>query len=734
MAKWSPSSGYLFVGVNVTQSPATVTANTKTVTLTARYFVSSDGYGHNFSSTLHATGAIVADIPFSFSSPYNGSVTREIGSRSITVAVSGTKSYTFNASVGPIWNGGNPTVSYTHTVQVTGATSGGGGGTPATPIQGPSGPTNVKAVLVKGRPYVTWVNNDTSVKPVLAVGIERQGSDGKLVRVATLQGKPTSWTDNAAARNERYTYYVHTWNTVGVSDRIPAADPLYTPIDAPTGVNVKYSRDGGVYLTWANRLGYEPVVLVKQGDTETEYGAGTKFVTLPAPAGETSWGVALASPGKAQVSPYTQSNTLPPLQPPAAPAIVGPKETVAPTNIPLVWQHNSRDTSEQEKAEVRYRAIGGTNWETVSVGATQTTTLPLLAIGRWEWQVRTWGLFKPGEAPGASPWSDVSNINADTPPSVLLGFAVLGAPVVKTSRLNLTWRFITTSGATQVAAEGKLYDTNGNLVETQTSETADAKLQFATPLPNGSRWRVALRAKSSAGLWSNVAEAAFQVEYAMPLAPVAAGKWDETNGCVNLTISNPQPTNADNVAAVTNTVWASRDGGNTWEVLAALVPLDTTYTDYTALSNGDTLYRVEAISDLPSSAHTDFTVSADSQAIWVSDGASPGVAFPWEPKHTLKAGLVNRKVQRFAGREKGVLFAGREYERSISVTADVRDEEYQSLIDLEKLALTPQVMLYRDPMGRRMWVSLGEISLPRDVNGAWNISFDVTEVEAPHGH
>jgi hypothetical protein len=734
MAKWSPSSGYLFVGVNVSQSPATVTANTKTVTLTARYFVSSDGYGHNFSSTLHATGAISADIPFSFSSPYNGSVTREIGSRSITVAVNGTKSYTFNASVGPIWNGGNPTVSYTHTVQVTGATSGGGGVTPATPIQGPSGPTNVKAVLIKGRPYVTWVNNDTSVKPVLAVGIERQGTDGKLVRVATLQGKPTSWTDNAAARNERYTYYVHTWNTVGVSDRIPAADPLYMPIDAPTGVNVKYSRDGGVYLTWVNRLGYEPVVLVKQGDTETEYGAGTKFVTLPAPTGEMSWGVALASPGKAQVSPYTQSNTLPPLQPPAAPTIVGPKETVAPTNIPLAWQHNSRDTSEQEKAEVRYRVIGGTSWETVSVGATQTTTLPLLAVGRWEWQVRTWGLFKPGEEPGASAWSNVANINVDTPPSVLLGFAVLGAPIVKTSRLNLTWRFITTSGATQVAAEGKLYDTNGNLVETQTSETADAKLQFATPLPNGSRWRVALRAKSSAGLWSNVAEAAFQVEYATPLAPVAAGKWDETNGCVNLTISNPQPTNADNVAAVTNTVWCSRDGGNTWEVLAALVPLDTTYTDYTALSNGDTLYRVEAISDLPSSAHTDYVVSADSQAIWVSDGASPGVAFPWEPKHTLKAGLVNRKVQRFAGRDKGVLFAGREYERSISVTADVRDEEYQSLIDLEKLALTPQVMLYRDPMGRRMWVSLGEISLPRDVNGAWNISFDVTEVEAPHGH
>lgn len=92
-----------------------------------------------------------------------------------------------------------------------------------------------------------------------------------------------------------------------------------------------------------------------------------------------------------------------------------------------------------------------------------------------------------------------------------------------------------------------------------------------------------------------------------------------------------------------NDVYRSVDQGASWELVASGLPLNATITDPECLSYGTTLYRVTAVSALPSSSVSEIEeLNANSLDIWLNGGDGFAVAAPiaCEPGLTVKPGLV----------------------------------------------------------------------------------------------
>ena len=107
MTWWSGSSGYLMVGIDIYQHGD---PNSGSIELEIVYRVKADGYGHNWSNTLHRWGEVSGDVNFSFSSGRGGYDEKEISRerRTYRTEYGSGRHVEFSASIGPIWNGGAP--------------------------------------------------------------------------------------------------------------------------------------------------------------------------------------------------------------------------------------------------------------------------------------------------------------------------------------------------------------------------------------------------------------------------------------------------------------------------------------------------------------------------------------------------------------------------------------------------------------------------------------------------
>lgn len=94
----------------------------------------------------------------------------------------------------------------------------------------------------------------------------------------------------------------------------------------------------------------------------------------------------------------------------------------------------------------------------------------------------------------------------------------------------------------------------------------------------------------------------------------------------------------------------------------------------------------------------------------------------------MSVGLVNREVKYFAGRAAGVEMAGTQRQRVVSVSATLLDASVRERAAVEELAYMPAPFMYRDPMGRKLYGSLSDVSLDREVGGVWKVTARLTEV------
>ena len=736
MTWWSGSSGYLIVGLDIYQHGD---PNSGSVQLEVVYRVKADGYGHNFNSTLHRWGRVSGDVGFHFYSPRGGYAEAEVSRETITVNTEfGRSQYVeFSASVGPIWNGGNPSITQGWTV-------------PARAYLSPAAPLNFQArYLSEGRVECTWDLNITGDRPVDMLDIWRWSyTSGEYRLVAQLPASARSWTDTNVPSDDYYRWRIHAWRRDGsesakVENSSPSPQSM-APGDiamspaAPVNVRAVKQASGAINVSWERGTRYPD-----RGWGAEVYDNGTKVADVAGDA--RSW--THASPNAATVHSYQvrqkgpggllsplseRSNTVQLLTNPGVPGSLSPAGSPrTPGSVELSWSHTSVDTTVQTRAEVRWRKKGASSWGLVPISGSQRThTVYLREVGEYEWQVRTWGAYKSGQEAGASPWSAVTGFKVAHAPIVSLAEPA-GGSVVRTSSTRVRWSYSQAEGSLQSGAALTITDeASGQVVASTLIEGNASTWEPGVRLEDQHAYLVRAVAGSGDGLPSEPALARFTVSYLPPAAPQVLVRWDDTSGAASIGITNPTGV-ANTVPAISNSIERSVDGGKTWEKVADHLPVNTTLQDGEALSAGKTIYRVSATSATPSTATTSVALEADSKALWVSGGTGFATSIPlrYDPTTSVKPGLLTRKVHYFAGRARGVEVTGSHQVRTITLGASLHDRDYRLVQALEALAVAPAPFLYRDPLGRRIYCSMSSMSAPREVGGMWKVSVELEEVE-----
>ena len=534
---WSGSSGYMRVGVDLSWSG---TPDSGRVTVTAVYYLESDGYGHNWTSALHRWGEIAGDVPVSFYSPWGGTVRIEAARQRVTLptAYGAGRTYGFGASLGPIWNGGAPSVAAYITV-------------PARQWEVPHAPTAVTAATADGRTAtVSWTQPVDAAHPVSASGVERWESAATgagWVRVGTVQGAGRSWTDTALRPGRAYWWRVWAWN--GRESTRVSTGLVYSAPTAPTAVTAAKTAAGDIRVTWT------PSGVYTHGAHETfdVYDNGARVAAAvrtpawthaaPDTATTHTYTIRAAVPSGLVSAPSAPSNTVQLLCRPGVPQPTGPAGAQTPGPITLTWLHASLDTTAQTSAQVRCRAADAADWTTTAaVGADQSWTTPALAAGVWQWQVRTRGAWRADEEEGWSPWSAQQRlVVADLPVTQI----VSPPSAVETSRIEVTWTYFQAQSHRQVAAAVSLAPVTrgvaGDPVESATVTGPAVSWAPSTSLADSTDWLVSVTVVSETGQRSAPATRLLHVAYPPPTVPVVEAVWDETTGAVGVGITNPAP-------------------------------------------------------------------------------------------------------------------------------------------------------------------------------------------------
>lgn len=737
--QWGGTSGYLQLGIDVLSSPGSVGPRTQSVTLTVVYYIRAAGYGHNFSDTLRLGGRISGSQGYSFSSPRDGWTTKEIARRSVTVTTAMSRqTVTFSASTGPVWNGGTPSVSRSHVI-------GARGYAPPRPPRDP-----LAAWQRDGLTRVSWAGDYDSasgLQPWSGVSIRRwKLSEKRWEYVARVPWHVKTWDDVNAPVGEHTEYDVQAYNDAGWSP-IVWAGPVNTRPSAPTGVRaVKTGSDITVSWSVPDYAGYFTGFTVydngvKVGDAAGDVrewthvnpsatGAHVYTVsawTANAPRNTVTAGLKLES------SRSAPSNTVAILAKPYAPADLSPSGVTVPLEdeaARLSWRHNPADSSTQSYYQIRYRQAGG-SWNTTSItkSSGQSYRLALSGAGRVEWQARSWGSYKPGMEAGASPWSAVSGFTVENRPAVSV--TAPSAGVFDRSRLAVEWGYLQKQGSGQAGARITVTDTaDGSVLDTAVVQGSVSRYAVRRTVLDGHSYRVTVQARSESGLWSDTATVTVQVKYAQPPVPVVSTSWDEQSGMMSVQIMNP----AGEPETVSNTVERSVDGGSTWELVADGLPVQATVTDSECLSTGTTRYRVTATSALPSSSTVVVDAEADSGAMWIGAGAgyADAIRLPYNPEVSFTPSLPGRETYRFAGRTMRVMVDGTGVDRSWQLAARLipGDDTNCSPRDVDRVALTPGPVCYRNPDGVRIYAAMGSPTLKRGTGGVcWDISCELVEVE-----
>ncbi len=531
------------VGIDVSQSGS---VDSGSVRLTVVYYLQSVAYGHSYSSVLHRSGAITGDVSVSFSSGYGATVTKEVARQTITVATAygSTVTRSFSASLGPIWNGGAPKVTRSVTVA-------------ARQYEVPYTPTGVSATTTDGKTIrVSWSQRRDASHPVSASGIEYYNNQTKSwVRVGTVQGTGTAWSDTSLPAGRATYYRVWAWNG-RESGRAQSATVWTTPTPA-TGLTAIKNSAGDIVVTWVK------TVLHNEGsydiyDNGTLIGAVGNNVTsfvhrAPDPAAAHTYTVVTKTPNGLRSAPSSPSPAVQVLGAPSAPTVLGPTGTVAPGRVVLSWRHNPTDSTAQTAARVELRRVVSPLVtelvQTIDVTGAAQTAAVTLPVGQYMWTVRTKGLYDGGAGGDSAAWSPAggglgqaaAQFRAATPPVV--GITAPG-PVVGAATTDVEWTYAQSEGHAQVSAVVELVELVDGVpsgpVETVSVSGAGTRVSMVSRLPHGSTWQVSVTVVSAVRQ-SATAVSVVSVVYPSPPVPLVDAVWDETTGAVQLAMVNPAP-------------------------------------------------------------------------------------------------------------------------------------------------------------------------------------------------
>ncbi len=404
--QWGAYEGGMRVGIDVDISA--VNTNSDDVTFTVRYYT-DNSQSFSDSQTLNLSGHIDGSIGYTNDESGSSGAVQRGGARTHTYNYStwgsspGTRTFTVSAS--GLYTGGTPSKSVTVTI-------------PARPIAAPNPPTAATASRVSDtQTKITWTRNPTNQRPYETQTLWRRINGGSWTSVSSgFSGSATSYTNGTTANN-KYEYQVRANNDAG-SSAFDLTNVIYTTPAAPTGVARADIADPGQRITWSNAgMGYanyiSEIFASKNGGAWTSLGTvGTGVATFDH-LGSNPVAYTAADRWKYIVRHYAlngatklysadsnvTSETTGVTSPPNAPTNLTPTGGVAldpSVAIPLEWQHNPTDTSDQTQYQIRHRVVGAGSWTTLAPVASSVKSHSL-AAGTYtngqnvEWQVATKG-------------------------------------------------------------------------------------------------------------------------------------------------------------------------------------------------------------------------------------------------------------------------------------------------------------------------------------------------------
>lgn len=608
-------------------------------------------------------------------------------------------------------------------------------GTVKTPANTPATPTGANVNRNSDTSHtVRWTNTNpgSSTAPYQKIQIQRWTiSSGTWATIATLSGAPSSYTDKTTVANQQYRYRVRATNSGGSSGWAQTDYVSTTPAPPGTPKATKNSA-GDIKLTWSlsgvrKNTGIE-VWLTEGGVDET-----ARHILLPENA--TSW--THASPDAAKTWQYRlkaqsgadfndaapnlysdfsgRSNTVQLLTNPLAPTNLAPASVVrdGTEEIPLTWQHNPVDGTDQTGYEVQVRAQGTTEWTSLvdMASGVERRTLPagMFENGQViEWRVRTWGLYAD-----PSPFSNTVSFPLSTPPSATILVPENGQ-VWNAAQTGVAWEYYDPEGNNQSQWRAKLINDADIVIETQTgSGTSTGLFAFDTRLADGATYHIEVELRDSTGLWSPPDRVTISVEYPLPPVPTIEGQWNHETASIAVTITNPEWDSEVNRPTAYTELWRSTDG-NEWVMILDQLPDNTTVTDYLPGLGGLNYYKAVAVSDLESRAESQpIDVDTHDHRWWVWVNAGPGFMQSVRIRDNAEVQVGSgrsKKLHQFAGRSKPVEYVGEQRNRTISLSGRIAPESSETF-EFEELADLPAPACIRTPDGQKYFVSAGDTSI-----------------------
>lgn len=422
---------------------------------------------------------------------------------------------------------------------------------------------------------------------------------------------------------------------------------------------------------------------------------------------------------------------LPAAQAPLAPDMLNPSNNwILPDTktLKLSWRHNPLDYSAQTGFTIRLRDIDSGEFrelpKIVSDKPEYVLTsdeFPFKTAPQLEWQVATFGVGEGMRSPfSVSGFAHIDKI-ATSQITIPVDGSTVTSPILEVEgRCNAdkpySWKIElveTDTGRIVASAEGR------------ETEKDTFKCRF-DGLKDSRKYEIHSYAGSNlltAGIVSR-----FVTGFAEQDAPSLQAVWDEDRGSTYLTVGNKDTHTANSEIA--------RLEGEKWVPVATDLPLNAVITDFVPPLGGEIKYRVTASTKNGNSVYAYTTVTPSVRYIYLcSLDGQVWTALRWNPEHSRTLGLVNHAEQYFLGRDKPVLISGESTSRTVNLSGLMtRDEEKDYLPRWDRIATYGKPLLYRDPTGLSMWVSLRDISLQRErQSGLWTVSFSAVEVESENG-
>ena len=664
-------------------------------------FYSKAGWSDS-NNSVTSMGTAVSGTAFGSRALSGGTTTYTCTPANITMSYGATVDVTFTARVTGIsfFNGDASTDDYTLTITI-----------PARDYALPPAPTAVSATRVSDTQFTVSITHGTtdSTKPITKTYIERSTNDGAWTVVANLSGAATSWSDTGTAANSKYAYRARAWNSSGYS-AYAATGAYYTTPAAATNLLATKLANGDIQVSFTNNSPYATFALQDSGSgtwTQVATGTGSPIThTTPSTSYAHTYRIVATSTSGGLTSTSTSSNTVTLLAQPNAPTNLTSGVFDPPEARTVTWQHNPTDTTAQTKYQIQWRKQGTTPWTTltaVTSTASQHTfaanTFTASSPGTIEWQVMTWGQFATG-----SPWSASSMMLMSRRP--VMGFtAPAAAP--QSGTITATWTYSDTEGSALSAWQVRLF-VNGTLVETKNGASG-LTTTFSTVVADGSSIRVEGEVRDSDGMWSNTSTtASYTVAYALPPLPTVTFTWDPVTGLNTIQINNPVGTPTVSYNRV-----LAEDGDGGWRLIGTVDP-NGNIIDRTA-KTGTSQYRIEAVSTLPSTRTTYAIASTPAtNRFWFTpaDGTAPLFAMG-TPSLSVEGNRDSDQVE-FEGRDWPVTHRGRMRNQSLALSARLADTDLNSTASAwESAPFADTDYCYRDPFGRRIWVTLKSVSVSR---------------------